>query len=111
MTCGYPFWDFPTLFAAAYCSAVITRICTAAAIALTVVAVAPHPDADAAPAKRYANCSALNKDFRHGVARPGGRDLVKGKSKPARGYAVNRAVYSKNTHLDRDKDGVACEKK
>jgi hypothetical protein len=90
---------------------VITRICTAAAIALTVVAVAPHATADAAPAKRYANCAALNKDFRHGVARPGGRDIVKGKSKPVRGYAVNKAVYSKNTHLDRDKDGVACEKK
>ncbi|WOC12709.1 excalibur calcium-binding domain-containing protein [Gordonia sp. MP11Mi] len=89
----------------------IIRLCTAAAIALTVVAVVPHAHADAAPAKRYANCTALNKDYRHGVARPGGRDLVKGKSKPARGYVVNKVAYSKNTHLDRDKDGVACEKK
>ncbi|MFD0525467.1 excalibur calcium-binding domain-containing protein [Paractinoplanes durhamensis] len=27
------------------------------------------------------------------------------------GFTVYLAAYQKNTHLDRDKDGVACEKK
>jgi Excalibur calcium-binding domain len=59
-------------------------------VGLTAISGAP---AEAA-AKRYKNCKALNRDYPNGVSR---------KSNPA--------VYKANTHLDRDNDGRACEKK
>ncbi|MFT4087377.1 MAG: excalibur calcium-binding domain-containing protein [Gordonia sp. (in: high G+C Gram-positive bacteria)] len=70
--------------------------------------VAPAGEASAAPVK-YKNCAALNKAYPHGVARPGARD--KTKSKPVTTFRVNKSVCQKNTHLDRDKDGIACEKR
>ncbi|MFU8852102.1 excalibur calcium-binding domain-containing protein [Micromonospora sp. SL1-18] len=73
----------------------------------TLVAVAP---AEAA-AKRYANCTALNKVYKHGVGRKGAKDKVRGKTKPVTNFTVNNAVYAKNTRLDRDRDGIACEKR
>ncbi|MFT3716962.1 MAG: excalibur calcium-binding domain-containing protein [Gordonia sp. (in: high G+C Gram-positive bacteria)] len=71
------------------------------------VAAAPS---DAAPIK-YKNCTALNKDYRHGVGRPGARDHVTGRTRPVKNFRVNKALYNRNSHLDRDKDGIACEKK
>lgn len=70
--------------------------------------VAPAVDADAAPAK-YKNCAALNKTYSHGVARPGARDKTSGR--PVTTFRVDKNVYQNNTHLDRDKDGIACEKR
>lgn len=84
--------------------------CSAILSATSLIALPPL-DADAAVAKKYQNCTALNKKYPHGVARPGARDKVRGKTRPATGFAVNKAVYKRNTHLDRDKDGVACEKR
>ncbi|ALG83583.1 excalibur calcium-binding domain-containing protein [Gordonia phthalatica] len=81
------------------------------ALTVSLSAVVPVGAVDAAPAARYANCKALNGKYRHGVARPGARDSVKGRAKPVRTFTVNRAVYQRNTHLDRDRDGVACEKR
>jgi hypothetical protein len=84
--------------------------CSAILSATSLIALPPL-DADAAVAKKYQNCTALNKKYAHGVARPGARDKVRGKTRPVTGFAVNKAVYQRNTHLDRDKDGVACEKR
>ncbi|MBO1756328.1 excalibur calcium-binding domain-containing protein [Allobranchiibius sp. CTAmp26] len=58
--------------------------------------------------KAYANCTALNKVYKHGVGRKGARDKTAGK--PVTNFTVNTAVYNKNTGRDRDKDGIACEK-
>ena len=71
------------------------------------MAAAAGPVASAAT--RYPNCAALHKTYPHGVAKPGARDKTSGK--PVTTFTVNRSVYSSNTHLDRDKDGIACEKK
>lgn len=60
--------------------------------------------------KTYANCTALNKDYRHGVGRSGARDRVSGQTEPVTDFAVHTALYKANTKSDRDKDGVACEK-
>ncbi len=62
--------------------------------------------------KKYKNCTALNKDFKHGVRKKGGKDKVRGDSDPVSSklIPVRTKLYDKNTHLDRDKDGVACEK-
>ncbi|WP_089156595.1 excalibur calcium-binding domain-containing protein [Micromonospora sp. NBS 11-29] len=73
----------------------------------TVAVVGP---AEAA-AKAYKNCTALNKTYKHGVAKKGAKDKVRGSTKPVTTFTVSNAVYAKNTKLDRDKDGVACEKR
>ena len=91
-----------------------------AAIGALVAGVGVLP-ADAAPKpKSYTNCTALNKVYPHGVAKKGAKDKVKGKSKPVKNFTVNSTVYSYNDgkakrkgekDLDRDNDGVACEKR
>jgi len=58
--------------------------------------------------KSFASCKALNREFKGGVA----------KSKKSKNLgrtakfkaAVNRKVYIANSKLDRDKDGIACER-
>jgi hypothetical protein len=69
--------------------------------------------ADAAPkARTYASCNALNKVYKHGVARKGARDKVRGSTKPVTTFTVSTVVYNANkARLDRDKDGIACEKR
>ncbi|MFJ8689145.1 excalibur calcium-binding domain-containing protein [Micromonospora wenchangensis] len=64
-----------------------------------------------AGATKYKNCTALNKKYKHGVGRKGAKDKVRGSTKPVTNFTVSDAVYAKNTHLDRDKDKVACEKR
>ena len=73
------------------------------------VAVVDTP-AEAA-AKKYKNCTALNKKYKHGVAKKGAKDKVRGKTKPVTSFKVNNALYKANKKLDRDSDGVACEKR
>ncbi|MER5456575.1 excalibur calcium-binding domain-containing protein [Micromonospora sp. NPDC002389] len=73
----------------------------------TVAVVSP---AQAAPTK-FKNCTALNKKYRHGVGKKGARDKVRGRTKPVTNFKVSTAIYNANTKLDRDKDGVACEKR
>jgi hypothetical protein len=57
--------------------------------------------------KKYKNCTAMNKDYPGGVARAGAQNLG-GKIK--RSPLVNTDIYLKNKTLDRDKDGLVCEK-
>jgi hypothetical protein len=67
--------------------------------------------ASAASATHYRNCTALQKAYKHGVAKKGARDKVSGHTKPVTTFKVNNAVYAANKGLDRDKDGIACEKR
>jgi hypothetical protein len=65
--------------------------------------------AEAATAKKYVNCTALNKVYKGGVAKKGAKD------KRASGTAryrphVSNALYEINKKMDRDKDGIACER-
>lgn len=58
--------------------------------------------------KDYANCDALHKDFKNGVAKSkkaANRAYRDGMYRPA----VRPAVYKKNDESDADKDGTACE--
>ena len=61
--------------------------------------------------KTYANCKALNAKYKHGVGRKGARDHVSGKTKPVKNFYVSTKLYNANKKLDRDKDGIACEKR
>lgn len=61
--------------------------------------------------KKYKNCKALNKKYKHGVGKKNAKDKVRGKTKPVKNFKKHNALYKKNKHLDRDKDGIACEKR
>ena len=56
----------------------------------------------------YGNCDQLHATFPHGVGRPGAVDHTTGT--PVSNYYVSAYIYNANTGLDRDKDGIACEK-
>jgi len=69
----------------------------------------------AADATKYKNCSALNKVYPGGISQTGAVDMSKKKGKlvpanPKKAPVVDDAVYEVNRKLDRDKDGIACEK-
>jgi hypothetical protein len=57
---------------------------------------------------RYPRCSALNRRYPHGVGRVGARDHRSGT--PVTTVKRSNTLYRQNSHLDRDKDGIACEK-
>ena len=57
---------------------------------------------------KYKNCKALNKVYKGGVAKSKNTKNKGGKTK-YKPYA-SKALYLKNKHLDRDKDGIACER-
>jgi Excalibur calcium-binding domain len=77
-----------------------------------IASAAPADAATHRPAPRhYANCRALNAVYPHGVGRTGARDHVRSKSdRPVTNFTVDNRVYALNTSLDRDHDGIACEK-
>ena len=65
----------------------------------------------AAPAL-YKNCTNLNKKYPHGLGGNGARDHTSGT--PVTNFKRSTKLYklamSHNRGLDRDKDGIACEK-
>ena len=83
------------------------------AISLPIAAVGSAP-ANAA-SHPYKNCTTLHKKYPHGVGRSGAKDKVSGSSKPVttfkRSTKIYKAVMKHNKGLDRDKDGIACEKR
>jgi excalibur calcium-binding domain-containing protein len=82
-----------------------------AALALAGAVAVAAPASAATKPKTYANCTAMNKVYPHGVGRKGARDKVSGSAKPVTNFRVDTALYNANTKSDRDKDGVACEKR
>jgi hypothetical protein len=85
-------------------------------VALTLSApvglVATTSTADAA-GRYYANCTALAKDFRHGVAKSRTaalKQVRQGYGMPAYGDRAKRVYWRNYTRLDRDRDGTACER-
>lgn len=61
----------------------------------------------------YKNCTNLNKKYPHGLGRVGARDKTSGTPVTTfkRSTRLYRLAMSYNRSLDRDKDGIACEKK
>ncbi len=68
-----------------------------------------------APSKKalYKNCTAVNKKYPHGVGRSGAKDKTSGKKVTTfkKSSALYQEAMSYNRGLDRDKDGIACEKR
>lgn len=84
-------------------------IAVGAACLLTLGTMATAAPASAAT--KYSNCSQLNRSFSHGVGLPGARDKVSGNKRAVTNYRADAATYKQNKGLDRDRDGIACEKK
>jgi hypothetical protein len=101
----------------------------AAAAALVTIAFVPFvapvtaqgaPATSAAPSVllpvsakyKFSNCTALNKVYAHGVGKSGAHDKTSGK--PVTNFKHSTSLYKKiighRSGLDRDKDGIACEK-
>jgi hypothetical protein len=60
----------------------------------------------------YKNCTALNKKYPHGVGKTNARDKTTGTPVTTfmRSNSLYRTAMRWNSRLDRDKDGIACEK-
>lgn len=78
----------------------------AVSIAILMFAMPIH-SVNAAPAK-FKNCTELNKKYPGGVAKDAKVKNVGGKTK----YKpfVSAEIYKSHTKMDRDKDGIACER-
>ena len=59
---------------------------------------------------KYKNCTKLNTVYKNGLGLKGAKDKTTGE--PVTSFkVVSTALYTTNTHLDRDKDKISCEKK
>ena len=70
--------------------------------------ITPAVSAEAKPAKDFANCTALNKVYAHGVGLPKAKDKTTGD--PVRNFKKSKPLYKANKESDGDGDGIACEK-
>jgi len=100
---------------------------TALAVAVTAAGLAAAPQAVAQPVApasvtvfaptalkyKFKNCTALNKVYQHGVGRSNAKDHTSGT--PVTTFRHSTKLYKKiigyRKGLDRDKDGIACEKR
>jgi hypothetical protein len=72
-----------------------------------VVLLVATPSTSFAAAKKFKNCTELNKVYPGGVALSGAVNAG-GATKLTPKY--NKKLYEANKASDRDKDGIACEK-
>jgi hypothetical protein len=85
------------------------------ASAVAVLALAGSTLSVAAPAEAsvlFTNCTHLNQRYHHGVGRRGAHDHTSGT--PVTSFKRSTRLYQRamnhNSDLDRDRDGIACEK-
>ena len=86
---------------------------------LAVGAAAAIPSDAALKAKSYKNCTALHRDYPHGVGRFGAHDKTSGT--PVTNFKRSNKIYAHNDgkaphyagehDLDRDNDKIACEQR
>ena len=72
------------------------------------VAVVTAESASAVVPKDYANCTALNRVYPHGVGLFGAHDHTSGT--PVTNFKRAPKVYRLNDESDADNDKIACEK-
>lgn len=91
--------------------ALAVALAVAAPVAGAASAVVSGPTVGTAMPPLYKNCTALNKKYPHRVGRANARDKS---AKPVTTFKRSTKIYdtamSHNKGLDRDKDGIACEK-
>jgi excalibur calcium-binding domain-containing protein len=83
----------------------------AVVVGLVVLAASASAAREAIPA-RWKNCTVVNKRFPHGLGKLRAHDRTTGT--PVTNFRRSTALYLTAMHynrgLDRDKDGIACEK-
>lgn len=79
-----------------------------AAAATAVVLGAAVPASASVRIRTFTNCTAMHKVYPHGVGKFGAHDHTSGR--PVTNFFRNNRLYAANSRLDRDKDGIACEK-
>ncbi len=91
------------------------RLAILLGVATTLVLAGPASPAVQATGRipaLFKNCTNLNKRYPHGVGRANARDKTAGV--PVTTFFHSTSLYKRaisyNRGLDRDKDGIACEK-
>ncbi|WP_297619265.1 excalibur calcium-binding domain-containing protein [Nocardioides sp.] len=83
-----------------------------ACIVITAPALVLSVPAEAAVPAQWQNCAVVNNRLPHGVGRANARDHTSGT--PVTNFRRDTALYNTamraNRGLDRDGDGIACEK-
>jgi hypothetical protein len=80
------------------------------ALALSVpLALALPPAAEAKPLHAFANCTDVHTVYKGGIAKVGAKDHRASGHARFKPY-VNTALFNANKSMDRDKDGIACER-
>lgn len=78
---------------------------------VAVTSATAHASATKIPAK-WQNCTVVNQRYRHGVGRNHAHDHTSGH--PVTNFKHSTKLYKTAMHynkdLDRDRDGIACEK-
>jgi TRAP-type C4-dicarboxylate transport system substrate-binding protein len=84
-------------------------ICTGA---LSLMLLAASSSAAHAAPRKFRNCDTLNNVYPHGVGLPSAKDDVGSrKDGPVTDFKKDAALYrAQSKTLDRDNDGIACEK-
>ena len=77
------------------------------AVTVCIGLLTAFPSTSNAAAKKFKNCTELNKVYPGGVALPGAVNTG-GATKKEPKY--DKALYTANKKSDRDGDGIACEK-
>jgi hypothetical protein len=85
---------------------VIAVVAVTLALALPAAAATDTAQSVSITSVRYPRCSALNRRYPHG--RVGAHDHTSGT--PVTNFTRCNTLYRQNSSLDRDKDGIACEK-
>lgn len=84
---------------------------------LTAAVIGTAPLAFVAPAQavpaKWKNCTVVNKTYAHGVGKSNAVDKTTGKKVTnfKRSTPLYNEAMQANKGLDRDKDGIACEKR
>jgi Excalibur calcium-binding domain len=93
------------------------RVWGASLLAACVAAWSGGSLAGAAPTRMprlWRSCENVNRVYPHGVGRVGAHDLTKGTTDPVTTFRRSNLLYRRaigyNKGLDRDHDGIACEK-
>jgi hypothetical protein len=90
----------------------LTALLAAALVGLVVVAPKATAARQTIPA-RWKNCTVVNRRYAHGVGKRYAHDKTTS-GNPVRNFYRSTVIYLRAMHynkgLDRDKDGIACEK-
>lgn len=79
-----------------------------------VLGLAPVPAASSGVSSLWDNCTQVHTKYAHGVGKAGARDRTRSGSNPVTTFKRSTRLYNvamrSNSDLDRDRDGIACEK-